>query len=107
MHREVLGVPPHLFVDHINHNGLDNRKANLRPATKSQNCQNKRLGRKNTSSKYRGVHWHRRFGKWQASIRVNRKSIHLGYFTDELEAAKAYDRASSKYHGDFGKPNFK
>lgn len=107
MHRAILNVPAHLLVDHINGNGLDNRKSNLRPATKSQNCRNKRLGRTNTSSKYRGVHWHSRAGKWQASIRVNRKSIHLGYFHDELKAARAYDEASRKYHKNFGKPNFK
>ncbi len=106
MHREVLGVPHWLCVDHINHNGLDNRKANLRPATKSQNSRNKRLGRKNTSSKYRGVHWHRRFGKWQAAIRINRKPIHLGYFKNETEAAKAYDAAAKKYDEQFFPLNF-
>jgi hypothetical protein len=106
MHREILGIPPHLYVDHINHNGLDNRKANLRPATKSQNCRNKLLGRKNTSSKYRGVHWHSRFGKWQAAIKVNRRPIHLGYFKDEIDAAKAYDTAALKYHGEFAVINF-
>jgi hypothetical protein len=107
MHREIMGVPDWLLVDHINGNGLDNRKANLRPATKSQNCRNKRICRENKSSKYRGVHWHSRYKKWQASIRVNRKAIHLGFFHDELQAAKAYDKAARKYHGEFGKPNFK
>ena len=107
MHREVLRIPDHLLVDHINRNGLDNRKANLRPATAAQNTRNqaKRQDR-NFSSKYKGVS--RNGGKklWQAVIHVNCMTMYLGSFHRETQAAKAYDRAARRYHGEFAVLNF-
>jgi len=105
MHRQILNAPDHLVVDHIDHNGLNNRKSNLRLATFTQNCQNqRRLSHK--TSRYKGVCWNKRSKKWAAAIRCNNKTYHLGYFANELDAAHAYDRAARKYHGEFAHLNF-
>jgi len=91
-------------VDHINGNTLDNRKANLRRCSRSQNLCNK--GKKSgCSSKHKGVHFFKRTGTWQTYIWVKRKRIWLGYFKDEIEAAKAYNNAAKKYHGKFARLN--
>lgn len=105
MHRQILNAPDHLVVDHIDHNGLYNQKKNLRLATFTQNCQNQRRISHKTS-RYKGVHWHRRLKKWAAQITCDKKTYHLGYFTEEIDAAKAYDRAARKYHGAFASLNF-
>jgi len=105
MHREVLRVPAGFCVDHINRNTLDNRKANLRCATASENSRNRRPY-KNVSSKYRGVSFNRQLGKFMVFIGCNRENIYLGCFDDEIAAAKVYDAAVEKYHGEFGILNF-
>jgi hypothetical protein len=102
MHREVLKVPGHLLVDHINHNGLDNRKANLRAATYCENvwnCRKPKCGE--MGSKYKGVSRQRGRKKWQAQITVRGRRTCLGYFKNEYDAAKAYDEAAKKFHGKF------
>ncbi|MHC4243839.1 MAG: HNH endonuclease [Planctomycetota bacterium] len=107
MHREIITPPYPLVVDHINHNGLDNRKANLRPATKSQNCINKPcIKKKGAHSKYRGVTWQKSINKWQAQIRINGKHKVIGYYKDETAAAREYDKAARKFHGEFAVLNF-
>ena len=106
MHREILHTPGHLLVDHINHNGLDNRKANLRLATCAQNTYNRRRFRKDKSSKYTGLSWRKDRKKWTVIICCKRKNIIVGYFEDESQAAKAYDEAAKKYHGEFASLNF-
>jgi len=107
MHREIITPPHPLVVDHINHNGLDNRRANLRPATKSQNNINKPYKKKKGAhSKYHGVTLEKRINKWQAQIRINGKRKIIGYYKDEIEAAKAYDEAAKKCHKDFAVLNF-
>jgi len=77
MHRQITSAPDHLVVDHIDHNGLNNRKSNLRLATFTQNCQNQRRLSHRTS-KYKGIHWHKRGKKWQAQIKCNNKTYYLG-----------------------------
>jgi len=94
------------FCDHINHNGLDNRKANLRLATRSQNAWNRQKAKIKSRSKYKGVSWYNRGKRWSVRIQVNRKQKFLGIFEDEIEAAKAYDRAARKYFGEFAELNF-
>jgi hypothetical protein len=107
MHREIIHPPDHLVVDHINHNGLDNRKANIRPSTRAQNNRNRLIiKRKGASSKYKGVSWRKRKKKWLARICVNGEKKLVGYFKDEIQAAKAYDKAAKKYHGEFASLNF-
>jgi hypothetical protein len=106
MHRDVLEVPAGLVVDHINRNGLDNRKANLRAATHAQNICNRRTSKVTGRSKYRGVSWSKEKKKWSAQIHSGGKCKFAGYFEDEVEAAKAYDSAARKYHGEFAFTNF-
>lgn len=86
MHRLIADTPAELEVDHMNGDGLDNRRQNLRNVTHAQNQQNKRAN-KAARSQYRGVH--RCAGKWRAQVTFNDKRIHLGYFAAELDAAKA------------------
>jgi len=86
-------------VDHINHDSLDNRRGNLRLATCQQNQFNQRPRSGTKSSKYRGVAWRKRAGKWVAQIGCNYKRYGLGYFTSEEDAAMAYDRAAKRMFG--------
>jgi hypothetical protein len=106
MHRVIMNVRPGQFIDHINHNGLDNRKTNLRLATRAQNSWNKRKQRGNHSSKFKGVSWFIREKNWQARIQSNGTKFFLGSFKKEIDAAKAYDNAAKKYYGDFASLNF-
>ena len=104
MHRAITNAPPDKVVDHINHNSLDNRKTNLRICSNQDNVRNQlpRL----TASKYKGVTRNNDHSKWRAAIVVDGKLIHLGAFTDEIEAAKAYDTSAAKEFGEFAHPNF-
>lgn len=102
MHALITGLRG---PDHINHNGLDNRRCNLRPATAQQNGANSRPMR-GTSSVYKGVSWHKRDSRWGAQITSEGRTRYLGYFTDEIEAAKAYDRAARDVFGEFACLNF-
>ena len=105
MHRVIMGAPGHLVVDHINHNGLDNRKRNLRLCTQEQNIYNS-LPRRNCSSKYKGVYLHKRSNRYHAAIGYKGKRFHLGTFKNEVDAAKAYDKKACELFGEFAYLNF-
>lgn len=93
------------LTDHINGNGLDNRRANLREATVTQNAANARVPRTNTSG-YKGARYNKNARKYQAQIRVDGRQRHLGYFLTLEEAARAYDSAAVEMHGEFARLNF-
>ena len=101
----ILNLTDLPCVDHIDRNKLNNHISNLRWCTREEN-QHNRSKNKNTSSVYKGVSFHKKLNKWQAGIRQNSHSTHLGYFTDEAEAAHAYDRKAIELFGVFAKLNF-
>lgn len=105
MHRLIAGARGDEVVDHINGNTLDNRKCNLRICTHTENVRNSRK-RKVTQFKYKGLSKAQGRKSWQVQICVNRKKINIGSFADEIEAAKAYDKAARKYYGEFAATNF-
>ena len=106
MHRLILGVDdPVIHVDHVNSDGLDNRRENLRVATNVQNQHNRRPNRSG-SSRFKGVGWHCATNKWQVRIGIGGRQVHLGLFEDEVEAARAYDAAAVEHFGEFARPNF-
>jgi hypothetical protein len=105
MHRELMNQPKGFLVDHRNTDTLDNRRSNLRLATCSQNQWN-RQKIKNTTSRFVGVSFYKSRKKWVAYIDAAGKRISLGYFNSEIDAARAYDEAAKKYHGEFARLNF-
>lgn len=106
MHRAVMGAGKGQIVDHINHNGLDNRRANLRECTHSENLRNRRSAQSGSVSQYIGVSWHNGNAKWCAHIKVDGRPTHLGYFNDERLAALARDAAARLHFGEFANFNF-
>ena len=104
MHRVILDTPDGLETDHVNGDGVDNRKANLRACTRSENQRN--LGRtiSNTSG-FKGVTKSKGSTKWIASIKHFGQQIYLGRFTTPEAAARAYDEAALKLHGEFARTN--
>lgn len=108
MHRQIMGNPKGKHIDHINGNTLDNRKCNLRICTNLENCRNRKKQKNATTSQYKGVSFarHLKTKRWNAQVKVNYKSINLGYFLTELEAAQAYDKAAKKHFGEFARVNF-
>lgn len=105
LHRIILELPNDLHGDHINGNGLDNRRKNLRAATRSQNAKNCN-SHKDASSRYLGVSWDSARNLWIAQIYINKKNTRLGAFKIEEEAARAYDTAATIHHGQFARLNF-
>lgn len=103
LHNFILGVKG---VDHKDGEGLDNRRENIRPATKQQNAAAFRRKGSSGSSRYRGVSWHCVSKKWIARIRVCARLLHLGYHNSEVEAGRAYDVAAKKHFGEFATLNF-
>jgi hypothetical protein len=87
-------------IDHIDQDQSNNNIENLRIATHQQQQCNKK-GMQNSTSIYKGVGWAKQQNKWKASICVNNKRMHIGYFENEIDAAKAYDAAAKRYHGQF------
>ena len=105
MHRLIMGSPRGRQIDHINHDGLNNRRANLRVVTAQQN-QFRRRKKRGGSSRYKGVCWNRFRSCWVANIRVDGKTEYLGSFKSERAAARAYD-AAAKRRSKFSKVNFR
>jgi len=95
MHNLIMGA---LGIDHINHDGLDNRRKNLRPANASLNAANQQI-RTDGISPYKGVNWHKGGNKWEARIQVNGRRIHLGFFNSQEEAAWTYDKKAAEAYG--------
>ena len=106
MHRAIMRPDAGSVVDHINHDPLDNRRANLRVCSQSENVRN-RTSANRSSSKFLGVGWYARNSKWHARIQVNGLGLHIGYYDDETEAARSYDAAARLHFGDFANLNFK
>lgn len=102
MHRLILGLEygDKRQGDHRNHNTLDNHRDNLRICTHSQSMMN-RKSFQNTTSQFKGVHWHKASKKWAAQIKLNKKSKYLGEFRQEIDAAESYNKAAKEYFGDF------
>ena len=105
MHRLIMNAPSGVEVDHINGDGLDNRKENMRLCSHSQNLQNQRNDSSRGSSIYRGVSWSKKDKKWVAQICKEYSNEILGYFKDEKEAGLAYNKAALVYFGEFAKLN--
>jgi len=101
MHRSIIKPPEGYETDHINGNGLDNRRENLRMVTRSQNNQNRRKSHKKCSSKYKGVSLDKRCGRWGAYINSRKQRQRLGYHDTEELAAKAYDIKAAELFGEF------
>lgn len=105
MHRFILNAPSRLQVDHINRDGLDNRRSNLRLATHAQNQRNRLSALANTLG-FRGVRELPRGGAFSAHIKVDGEAIRIAPFKTAEDAARAYDLLAKHYHGEFATLNF-
>ena len=106
MHRHVLGITDgNTHCDHINGNGIDNRRENLRPCTRSENHKNKVLYKSNATG-FKGVSLHKVTGRFQSSICVDGTQKYLGLYENAISAAHAYDEAAKQLHGEFARLNF-
>jgi len=105
MHREIIEKRMGIVLtngqcDHKDRNGLKNTRDNLRTATQQENSMNK--GKKEgTSSRFKGVSWHKVAGKWRVDMKYNGKALYLGLYCKEDEAAKVYDIWAKRLRGDF------
>lgn len=108
MHRVVFALHhgrwPLGQVDHADCDRVNNRPSNLREATSQDNQRNRLSG--SGTSRFKGVSWHKTGGRWAAQTKVNGKSMYLGLFTEEAEAARAYDKFARHNFGDFARLNF-
>lgn len=102
LHRFLMSAKPGEWIDHINNNGLDCQRSNMRLCTHAQNMRNRKIHRTNRSG-YKGVDWHN--SMWRAKLRVDNQNIELGYYRDVRDAARAYNRAALKYHAEFARLN--
>ncbi len=105
MHRVITDCPCGMQVDHKNHDTLDNRRDNLRICTGRQNQQNQQPQQGKTSQ-YKGVSFYKATKCWMAYIKHRKKKYHLGCFTNEIDAAKAYDEKAKEFFGEFACINF-
>lgn len=105
MHRYLLNALSGQETDHRNHNGLDNRRENIRTCSHAENSRNKQNCR-GGSSKFKGVYWDKKNRKWKAQIMSDGRCLNLGRFVGEVDAAKIYDKAAMKFFGEFAFLNF-
>ena len=106
MHRLLLTPPSDMQVDHIDGDGLNNLRSNLRIVTRAQNQQNRRKPINGLSSRFKGVSWRSHSNRWVASITANGKCIRIGLFDSEEDAARAYDEVASEMFGEYARLNF-
>lgn len=100
MHKFILEDYSSQLYDHINRNPYDNRRCNLRKATKSQNSMNRGLPKHNKSG-YKNIHWYKSRNQWRVYLTVNGNWKSIGYFNDLNDAILARDKALREYHGEF------
>lgn len=106
MSRLIMKITdPKIFIDHIDGNTFNNQKSNLRLATPSQNSRNIGKRKGNYTSKYKGVNWNKVKNKWDSRIATDHGRVHVGYFDNEIDAAKAWNNAAVKYHKEFARLN--
>lgn len=105
MHRMILNASRNVQVDHIDRNGLNNQRYNLRLVNRNQQKQNQ-IKQKGCSSKYKGIHYSQQKGVWRANIYIDRIRIDLGSHHNEIAAAEMYDLAARMYFGEFARYNF-
>lgn len=104
MHQQIMGNYPENkpLIDHIDRDGLNNQRNNLRFATYQENGMNRKIGINNKSG-FKGVSWNKRQKKWQVITKLNGKSINLGEFKEINDAAQAYNNFIAKNHGEFAR----
>lgn len=105
MHRLIMGARKGEVIDHVNGLGLDNRRANLRSAGSTGNARNARRRKDNTSG-FKGVCYDPKRNCYIVGIGVNGRRRHVGRFVDVVDAARAYDSAARRLHGDYARTNF-
>lgn len=110
MHHEVLAPIEGMQIDHINGTGLDNRRANLRYATRTEQMRNRGAYKRRKDcaprhSEYKGVMWEKGKNKWRVRIKVEGRQKHVGLFESEVDAARAYNEAARRFFGDFARFN--
>lgn len=105
MHRLIMNCPDGFVVDHINHNQLDNQKANLRICLQSENGRNRRKSFNTKTSRFKGVYWDKLTGLWRVHIRFKGKTMEVGSFVNEEIAALSYNYAAKMCFGKFAEVN--
>ncbi len=106
LHRFLVDAPPDKVVDHIDGDDYNNRKSNLRICTNTENIRNQKLSKLNKSG-HKGVYWNHELvtPKWRANIKVNKKTIHIGYYDNYEDACKAREEAEIEYFGEYSELN--
>ncbi|NGM81239.1 HNH endonuclease [Paenibacillus sp. 7124] len=104
MHRQITECPEGLVVDHINRDGLDNRRDNLRVCRREDNARNNN-GRSHNTSGYKGVTWHKQARKWAAQLTSKGVHYHLGLHATKESAARAYNAKAAELFGEFATLN--
>jgi hypothetical protein len=104
MHREIMKPNKGMVIDHLDGNTLNNQKNNLRICTHAENMRNSKISINNKSG-YKGVSYQENSNNYRAQIKFNNKKINIGDFIDPIDAAKAYNAAALKYHGEFANLN--